>query len=466
MDKFLPNELLQLLEKARAGNATGDDYSRIAAILHGDQTGELIAQADIFLGQENPIADKHIEPYNYDYWQQAFMEMMSEVRNQKSEVSRLKAEVESKKRETSSEQSEVRPTASIIRLPALRRWLVAASVIGLLCVGAYFFLIKTKHTQPATASSEILPGKEGAILTLADGSKVLLDNIQNGGVVAMQGGTTAKIVNGTLMYEGSGSTAVYNTMSTPKARKFHVILPDGTNAWLNSASSIRYPTTFTGNERQVEVTGEVYFEVATLRLPSGKKMPFRLNVNNLADIEVLGTHFNVKAYDNEPVINTTLIEGSVRIVKRETANGIRQTAKGNQSADESKNAIILKPGQQAQIRVGEESMKEELQKNAAAKKTARPEIKPGVTVINNSNIEKVMAWKNGVFDFNNIAFDDAMYQLERWYDIEVVYEKGIPTNVELSGKITKDVTLNELVTILEKVGLKCRLQGRKLLIQS
>jgi ferric-dicitrate binding protein FerR (iron transport regulator) len=164
----------------------------------------------------------------------------------------------------------------------------------------------------------------------------------------------------------------------------------------------------------------------------------------------------VKAYDNEPVINTTLLEGSVRIVKRETKSGSKQ------------NAIILKPGQQAQILVGEKKgpVNGELPKDAAAKKTADPETKPGVTVINNSNIEKVMAWKNGVFDFNNIAFVDAMYQLERWYDIEVVYEKGIPTDVELSGKITKDVTLNELVTILEKVGLKCRLEGRKLLIQS
>ena len=442
MDRFLTNELLELLEKARAGDASADDFSRIAAIINGDQTGELIAQADLFLAQEKPVADKHIEPYDHDYWQRAFLEIKETWQQQNIQPSKVR------------------------RLPLLRRWWMAASIIGLLSVGAYFFFIKTKPSQPATASTQILPGKEGAILTVADGSKVLLDNIQNGGVVAMQGGTTAKIVNGTLIYEGSGNAAVYNTMSTPKARKFHVILPDGTNAWLNSASSIRYPTTFTGNERQVEVTGEVYFEVAAIRLPSGKKMPFRLNVNNLADIEVLGTHFNVKAYENEPIINTTLLEGSVRIVKRETADGKLQTANGNQSADGSENAIILTPGQQAQIRVGEELVKGEVSKDVAPKKTTGPETKPGVTVINNSNIEKVMAWKNGVFDFNNIAFDDAMYQLERWYDIEVVYEKGIPTDVELSGKITKDVTLNELVTILEKVGLKCRLQGRKLLIQS
>jgi ferric-dicitrate binding protein FerR (iron transport regulator) len=441
MDNFLKNELLELLEKARAGDATGDDYSRIAAIINRDQTGELITQADIFFAQEDPVPSKHIEPYNYDYWQRAFLKI----------------------KETWQQQN-IQPT-KVRRLPLLRRWWVAASIIGLLSVGAYL-LIKKNPPPRTAASTEILPGKDGAILTLADGSQVLLDSIQNG-VVARQGGTTARIVNDTLIYEGSGSEAVYNVMSTPKARKFHLILPDGTKAWLNSASSIRYPTTFTGNERNVSVTGEVYFEVATLRLPAkgghapGLKMPFKVNVNDQADIEVLGTHFNVKAYDNEPVINTTLLEGSVRIVKR-------QTADGKQPADGSENAIILKPGQQAQILVGEKKMpvNEQFPKDAAAKKTTRPETKPGFTVINNSDLDKVMAWKNGVFDFNNIAFADAMYQLERWYDIEVVYEKGIPTDIELSGKITKDVTLNELVTILEKIGLKCRLEGRKLLIQS
>jgi ferric-dicitrate binding protein FerR (iron transport regulator) len=195
-------------------------------------------------------------------------------------------------------------------------------------------------------------------------------------------------------------------------------------------------------------------------------MPFRLNVNNEAEIEVLGTHFNVKAYENEPVINTTLLEGSIAISLPHEQNGQRAHA----IKDRFKNAgkLILKPGQQAQILVDQQKMlvNGEQPANAAAKKTTDPEVQPGVTVTNNTDIDKVMAWKNGVFDFNNIAFADAMHQLERWYDIEVVYEKGIPTDVELSGKMTKDVPLNDLVTILEKIGVKCKLEGRKLLIQS
>lgn len=444
MDKFLKDELLELLEKARAGNATGNDYSRIAAIINTDQTGELIAQADLFFAQENPVSSKHIEPYNYEYWQRAFLEIKETYK-----------------------QQQIQPT-NVRRLPFLRRWWwAAASIIVLLSVGAYL-VIETNSPKRITGSAEILPGKDGAILTLADGSQVLLDTIQNG-VVALQGGTTAAIVNGTLIYKGRGSEAVYNIMSTPKARKFHLILPDGTEAWLNSASSIRYPTTFTGNERKIAVTGEVYFEVATLRLRSGLKMPFKVNVNNQAEIEVLGTHFNVKAYENEPVINTTLLEGSIAITMFPNRNRQAGTPSRPGMKGRFKNAgkFILKPGQQAQILVGENKLlvNGELPKDEAAKKTIGQEKQPGVTVLNNTDIDKVMAWKNGVFDFNNIAFDDAMYQLERWYDIEVIYEKGIPTNIELNGKITKDVTLNDLVTILEKVGLKCRLEGRKLLIQ-
>lgn len=428
MEKFLEDELLVLLEKARAGNATGDDYARIAAIINTDQTGELIALADNFLAQETPVSSQHITPYNYDYWQQAFLEI-KEAWQQKNTV-----------------PAKVRP------LSALRRWWWAAASIMLLLSAGTYLLVKTKTPKHvAVSTTTILPGKEGAILTLANGSRISLDSIQNG-VVAMQGGTTVKIVNGTLQYEGKGSEAVYNVMSTPKARKFHVILPDGTNAWLNSASSIQYPTAFTGSERKVAITGEVYFEVASL-IPAGEshKVPFIVNINNQAEIEVLGTHFNVKAYDNEPVINTTLLEGMVRIT----------LPTGRQARNAER--VTLHPGQQAQILVNQQKM---LVDGAPAKDDAAKKMPPGVTVLNNTDMDKVMAWKNGVFDFNNIAFADAMHQLERWYDIQVVYEKGIPADIELSGKMTKDIPLNDLVTILEKIGVRCRLEGRKLLIQS
>lgn len=428
MEKFLKDELLALLEKARAGNATAIDYSRIAAIINADQTGELIALADAFLAQEAPVSSMHIEPYNYDHWQRAFLEIKEAY-----------------------QQHSIQPP-KVRRLPAVSRWLIAASILLLLSVGAYLF-IKTRSDQPIAGSTEILPGKDGAILTLADGTQILLDTVKNG-IVALQGGATAKIANGTLIYEGKGGEAVYNIMSTPKGRKFHLVMPDGTQAWLNSASSIQFPTAFTGNERKVTVTGEVYFEVAAHRLRSGLKMPFKVNVNDKAEIEVLGTHFNVKAYENEPVINTTLLEGSIAIRLSAGTNG----KAGKQS--------ILKPGQQAKILVGQNKLLVNGNLDSTANKTTGQDAK-GLTVVNGTDINKVMAWKNNVFDFNDIAFEDAMYQLERWYNIEVVYEKGVPpTNVELSGKMTKDVTLNDLVIILQKIGVKCKLEGRKLLIRS
>ncbi|WP_207513893.1 FecR family protein [Longitalea luteola] len=453
MDTFLKNELLGLLEKARAGNASGDDYARIAAIINADQTGELIAEVDHFLEQQEPVSSPHIDPYDHPYWQQAFQEIISEVRGQKSEIRSLRSEV-------GSQQSAISNLRSVIS----RRWWVAASILVLVSMGTYLLVKKNNTPQPLAGPTEILPGKDGAILTLADGSEVLLDTIHNG-VVALQGGTTARIVNDTLIYQGRGSQVVYNTMSTPRARKFHVVLPDGTKAWLNSASSIRYPTTFTGNERRVSVTGEVYFEVATQRLRSGLKMPFRVNVNDRAEIEVLGTHFNVKAYENEPVINTTLLEGSIAITlsPKQPAQG----GQGKKGQVDNSQRLILKPGQQAQIVVDEKKLavNEAQATDKAAKTATGREAQPGVFVNSDTDIDRVVAWKNGVFDFNNIAFEDGMHQLERWYNIEVIYENGIPTDVELSGKMTKDVTLNELVIILEKIGVQCRLEGRKLLIQ-
>lgn len=300
------------------------------------------------------------------------------------------------------------------RVRILRRWsLVAASIALLLGVGAYLWIGNKKTSMPATAAADIQPGKEGAILTLADGSNVLLDTIQNG-VISLQGGALAKVVNGTLFYEGSGNEVVYNIMSIPKGRQFHITLPDGTQVWLNSASSIRYPTAFIGNERKVEITGEAYFEVAR-----NKKKPFRVSVNQKVELEVLGTHFNVNAYDDEQNIAATLLEGSVAVAA-------------------SDHSVVLQPGQQAQIA-------------------------GGVTKVNNADIEKVMAWKNGLFNFEDASLEQVMRQLSRWYDIEVIYEKGIP-EIYFVGEMGRNMPLMDVLASLETTGVRFRLEGRKLIV--
>ena len=300
----------------------------------------------------------------------------------------------------------------VIRRISFRKWGQAAAVALLLAAGTYYWTTRQAHHLPVTLT-DIAPGSEGAILTLADGTSIPLDSA-HAGKIASQGGATASLSGNSLIYDKNGTENVFNTMSTPNGRQFQLVLPDGTKVWLNAASAVRYPTVFTGNERHVDVTGEAYFEVA----PDAGK-PFSVNVNNKATIEVLGTNFNVNAYNNEEMISTTLLEGSVRV-----------------------GGIIIKPGQQAQI-VNQSGGQ--------------------VKVVENANVEKAIAWKNGWFNFENVPLQEAMRQLERWYDIRVVYEKGVP-DVELAGKMTRGVTLRGLLVVLEELGVHNKLECNTLTI--
>jgi ferric-dicitrate binding protein FerR (iron transport regulator) len=215
-------------------------------------------------------------------------------------------------------------------------------------------------------------------------------------------------------------------MSTPKGRQFQVTLPDGTKVWLNAGSSIRYPTVFNGGERKVEVMGEAYFEVA-----HNAKMPFKVNVNNKAELEVLGTHFNVNAYDNEATINTTLLEGSVKVGSR---------SRSPSGAIGKLQSAVLKPGNQAVLTHDSR-----------------------LTIHDNVDVNQVMAWKNGLFNFEGATFREIMNELERWYDIEIVYEKTVP-DIEFEGKMTRDVPLHDLLKMLERSDIHFRIEGRKLIV--
>ncbi|MET0637142.1 MAG: FecR domain-containing protein [Chitinophagaceae bacterium] len=319
------------------------------------------------------------------------------------------------------------------RTHILRWYWAAASLLLLLGLGAYLWYPDKSQPQVLTSENKnfpknILPGHDGAILTLADGRQVVLDSLGNG-MIAMQSGTQVVLRDGQLAYDPTGPTSgevAYNTMSTPKGRQFSLRLPDGTRVWLNAASSIRYPTTFMGTERKVELMGEAYFEVA-----KNINMPFRVNVNNRADVEVLGTSFNVNAYEDEDNISATLLEGSVKVAAFQALSANRP--------------VTLKPGQQAQImQVGQKP-------------------RPGIKIINDADIDKVMAWKNGAFNFTDVSLEDVMKQLERWYDIEVIYESTVP-NVELTGKMTRDVTLNALLKNLGDLGVHCKLEGRTVVV--
>lgn len=306
-----------------------------------------------------------------------------------------------------------------------RKWWRYAAVIVLLLGTGVFFLLKNNQSATDTTgpvaqvtAKDIQPGKDGAILTLDDGSTVVLDSMGNG-LVTMQNGTKVMMKNGQLVYDAGQSPATevgYNTIATPKGRQFQLVLPDGSKVWLNAASSIRYPTVFTGTQRKVEITGEAYFEVAR-----NEALPFIVSINKETEVQVLGTHFNINSYDNEESINTTLLEGSVRVK--------------NKGGD-----MILKPGQQAKVS-GNEKMR----------------------LMNGVDIEKVMAWKNGVFNFEDASLQEVMRQLERWYDIDVVYEKNIP-KLEFFGKMGKDLPLSAVLRGLEKSNVHFRVEDGKRLV--
>ncbi len=323
------------------------------------------------------------------------------------------------------------------------RWLAAACVMVSL-TGAYIFLSPRKKSTLPSGSlagkhpADILPGTNRAILTLSNGATINLDEAKDG-ILARQGNAkVTKIGNGQLVYDrpardgiGKEQAAIdYNTLSTPKGGQYRLKLPDGSQVWLNAASSIRYPTVFAGGERIVEISGEAYFEIQ--KDPS---RPFRVKVAPIhkagtgerpsdpggMSIQVLGTDFNVNAYDDEAIIKTTLLEGAVNVVSGPVAT-------------------LLKPGDQAQV-------------NKQGKLKLVQDIDP----------EEVVAWKNGHFVFNNVDLQVVMRQLARWYDVEIVYAHT-PPPMEFEGEIQMNLSLQQVMRILEKYKVHCTLENKKLMV--
>lgn len=308
-----------------------------------------------------------------------------------------------------------------------RRWIPAAAavLIGVMSIG-FFFLSQKNKQQPAIAinkgpyKNDLPPGGNNAILTLASGKQVLLNNTRNGAIVKQGLALVNKTGNGQIVYTippsaTTENTIAYNTITTPRGGQYQVTLPDGTNVWLNAASSLKFPTTFTGNERDVELTGEAYFEVA-----KNKEKPFKVSVNKVI-VEVLGTHFNIMGYDNEPAIKTTLLEGSVK-VKSDNAHA------------------ILVPGQQALADRDNDRIK-----------------------VQNADVEEVMAWKNGYFIFHRENIQDIMKKVVRWYDVDVVYQGNVKES--FGGSVSRFSNLSDLLQNLESTGtIHFKLEGRRLTV--
>ncbi|MBO9562068.1 MAG: FecR domain-containing protein [Niastella sp.] len=322
-----------------------------------------------------------------------------------------------------SDPSAIKPVQlPVHRVHFLRRWgWAAACVLFILSLSVYFRIISDRSDTSGDLLSQgqdIQPGSSSAFLRLADGSRVLLDSLQYG-VAAMQGNTQLiRDSNDHITYRQDNKQALsdilYNTLTNPRgSRVVSIVLQDGSRVWLNAGSVLTYPTAFTGNSRQVTLTGEAYFEVA-----HRASMPFIVNRNALA-VTVLGTHFNVMAYEDDNAIKVTLLEGSVRVDK-----GILTG--------------VLQPGQQAVV-AGD------------------------LRVIKDADIEQAIAWKEGFFQFNKTSIDDVLREAARWYDIDIIYEGQRPTDT-FTGGITRSSSLSELLTILQMNRVHFRLEGRKLVV--
>lgn len=301
-------------------------------------------------------------------------------------------------------------------------WWMAASILVLIVSGGIVnHLLKHNRYQGKSINQpypQILAGGNKAVLTLGDGSVVRLDS--TGNQMIRQGNTNIHLQGGQLQYESEGEApnVAYNTLTTPRGGQFQLRLPDGTKVWLNAASSLHFPTTFNGSERKVEVTGEAYFEVA-----KDEKHPFKVMVQGNTAIEVLGTSFNVHAYTDENKVSTALLEGSVLISR-------------------GKEKTLLKQGQEALLQPDNDA----------------------ITVVSGIDADKVLAWKNGFFNFDGAGLKEVMQQISRWYDIEIVYEKGVP-DVEFVGLMDRNVSLPVLLKWLQEFDIHFRVEeGRRLVV--
>lgn len=313
------------------------------------------------------------------------------------------------------EQSEIRachPQKNLRKMIA-----AAATIIIVLGAGLFYYNHQAANQATASLTADFKPGSNKAILTLAGGKQVILTGAKNGQLANEAGTTINKIQDGEVLYNGSHTTdekTVYNTMTTPRGGQYHLTLADGTMAWLNAASSITYPVAFTGKQREVEITGEVYFDVA-----HNAAKPFIVRSRNQT-VKVLGTRFNINAYANEGTVRTTLLKGSVSV----SAYGKKQ---------------ILKPGQRSILNNHEIDLSE-------------------------ADVTEAVAWKDGYFQFVDSDIQTIMRQVSRWYDVDVIFEGPI-TRESFTGRISRFRNISETLKIVQSSkAVHLTYSGRRIMV--
>lgn len=316
----------------------------------------------------------------------------------------------------------------------LRAWYqvgVAASILAMLTVGLYFYTNRTIDTPVVLSESQtikeksiIKPGGDKAVLTLSDGSKIILEDAKKGLLANQAGVSIQKTADGELLYSFAKNVSsvsetlpeevIYNKIETPFGGKYQINLPDGSKVWLNSASTLRFPALFSGNTREVELNGEAYFDVA-----KNPNKPFKVITKDQI-VEVLGTQFNINSYSDEETFKTTLIEGSVKIIYKDRV-------------------VLLSPGQQFQ-----------------------PNMKSSKVI--EADTEEVTAWKNGYFLFKDEDIRSIMRKISRWYNVEVNYSGNIP-DVGFGGNISRSKDINEVLNVLQLTNaVHFKVEGRRITV--
>lgn len=311
--------------------------------------------------------------------------------------------------------------SKVISMGNLKRLWVAASVVLIVGTGLYLLFSsngsdRDKKHVPVVARDVKAPAGNKAVIVMNDGSNILLDSISRAPISIQGNVSVTKTGDGRVAYKGTTDVIINNTLINPRGSKVvNITLQDGTTVWLNCESTIRYPIAFTGKERTVEITGEAYLEVA--KDPSRKFIV----IANGARTEVLGTHFNVNAYGDAGHTNITLLEGSIKVFN----NG---------------STALLTPNQQAQLYSNSK-----------------------INVINHVEASEVVAWKNGLFSFNSLPLKNIMQQLERWYNVTVVYE-NVTNDKHFTGIFSRSNNVSEVLKVMQLAGIKFKVEGEKITV--
>jgi transmembrane sensor len=305
------------------------------------------------------------------------------------------------------------------------RYTAAAMIILAFGIGGYFAIFNkprkeiTQSGIQRQVKKDIAPGRNKAMLTLSNGSTIILDSAHNGMLAKQGNAKILKLNSGQLAYNTLNekpAEVLYNVLTTPRGGQYQLQLPDGTHVWLNASSSSKYPTAFTEKKRDVEITGEAYFQIA-----KDPGQPFIVRVNGM-EVQALGTQFNINSYNDEASVSTTLIEGSVRVT---SDNG----------------GVVLGPGQQSQLKNGR------------------------LRLIKNANTEEITSWKEGWFHFESADLKTILRQFSRWYDVDVVYEGEIK-NRKFFGVVSRSSTLLNVLEMLKDNNIVFKIEGKILIVKA